>query len=169
MAGEDAIMLMSTYGTSWSGKNFYNGYGNLWCANGKKVIDVSFWNSTIDWAKVKNSDVDGAVLRIGYGEGVEDTRFAQNLAGVRSVGMPYGVYLYSYAYDADFARQEANGTADLLDKYGCKDLSLPIFYDIEAFEWSAHATPTTPAQYDGCPRIQERPSVLLPLLHAESA
>lgn len=148
MAGEDAVMLMSTYGTSWSGKNFYNGYGNLWCANGKKVIDVSFWNSTIDWAKVKNSDVDGAVLRIGYGEGVEDTRFAQNLAGVRSVGMPYGVYLYSYAYDADFARQEANGTADLLDKYGCKDLSLPIFYDIEAFEWSAHATPTTPAQYE---------------------
>ena len=33
----------------------------------KKGIDVSKWQGTIDWSKVKNSGVTFAVLRIGYG------------------------------------------------------------------------------------------------------
>lgn len=149
MTGDSAIMLLSTYGTSWSGKNFYNGYGSLWCANGKKVIDVSEHNGAINWNKVKSAGIDGAVLRIGYGEGVEDKCFARNLSEVRNIGMPYGIYLYSYAYDVNFARLEANGTADLLDKHGCKDLSLPIYYDIEKFNtWSGHVAPSSPAQYE---------------------
>lgn len=35
-----------------------------------KVIDVSEHNQDIDWEKVKNSDVDFAILRVGYGNDV---------------------------------------------------------------------------------------------------
>lgn len=152
LSGEDAI---ATYSSApwWAGKDFYTGNGNLWCSNAKKVIDVSEWEPGIDWNAVKASGVDGAILRIGFGgtggKGREDYQFSNNIKGVRNVGMPYGIYLYSYAYDADFARSEANLTADLLDKYNCRDLSLPIYYDIERFAtWSGHSAPSSPAQYE---------------------
>ncbi len=35
-----------------------------------KVIDVSEHNQDIDWEKVKNSDIDFAILRVGYGNDV---------------------------------------------------------------------------------------------------
>lgn len=34
----------------------------------KRGIDVSKWNGKIDWATVKNSGIDFAIIRIGYGE-----------------------------------------------------------------------------------------------------
>lgn len=150
---DELIAPLNDFGNRWQGKDFYNALGQLWCSNGKKVVDVSEWEPGIDWQRVRNSGVDGAILRIGLGggsgKGREDYQFASNLSGVRSVNMPYGVYLYSYAYDADFARKEANFTADLLDKYNCHDLSLPIYYDIEKFDsWSGHSAPSSAAQYE---------------------
>lgn len=150
---DELIAPLNDFGNRWQGKDFYNALGQLWCSNGKKVVDVSEWEPGIDWQRVRNSGVDGAILRIGLGggsgKGREDYQFASNLSGVRSVNMPYGVYLYSYAYDADFARKEANFTADLLDKYNCHDLSLPIYYDIEKFDSrSGHSAPSSAAQYE---------------------
>lgn len=131
-------------------KSFYDGYGSLYASPAIRVIDVSEWQgSNINWDSVAADGVDAAILRIGWGDGAEDKYFSRNLSEVRRIGMPYGVYLYSYAYDADFARGEANSTADLLDKYGCKDLSLPIYYDIEKFDtWSGHSAPSDPGSYE---------------------
>lgn len=131
-------------------KSFYDGYGSLYASPAIRVIDVSEWQgSNIYWDSVAADGVDAAILRIGWGDGAEDKYFSRNLSEVRRIGMPYGVYLYSYAYDADFARGEANSTADLLDKYGCKDLSLPIYYDIEKFDtWSGHSAPSDPGSYE---------------------
>lgn len=46
----------------------------------KKGIDVSKWQGTIDWLKVKNSGVTFAILRIGYGryDNQKDPQFERN-------------------------------------------------------------------------------------------
>lgn len=70
-----------------------------------RVIDVAEHQRNINWQKVKQSEVDAAILRIGYGHGNEDKYFKNNLAQVRVNRIPHGLYLYSYAYDTDFARE----------------------------------------------------------------
>ena len=46
-------------------------------------IDVSKWQGTIDWAKVKNSGAEFAIIRVGYGmyENQKDSQFENNYAG----------------------------------------------------------------------------------------
>lgn len=113
-----------------------------------KVIDVSEHQGSVDWAKVKNSGIDGVILRIGYGHGYEDGRFSQYLAKVRELRIPFGVYHYSYAYSTDFAREEGKWTVELLHKYEVTDNAYPIFYDLEQEDWGGHKMPTAPAQYE---------------------
>ena len=71
-------------------------------------------NGKIDWKKVKSSDVDGVIIRVGYGHLMEDKYFQYNVSECNRLGIPYGIYLYSYAYDANFAYEEANGTDEML-------------------------------------------------------
>ncbi len=96
-------------------------------------IDVSQWNGTIDWAKVKESGVDFAILRLGYGSKGVDTQFAANVKGCKENGIPFGVYVYCYAWDAASAQSEAEGTLTRLRDAGVavSDLSLPVYYDME--------------------------------------
>ena len=66
------------------------------------VIDVSEHQGNINWEKVKNAGVVGAMIRTGYG--VKDLNqidkwFYNNLSGCQNVGMPYGFYHYSYAVE----------------------------------------------------------------------
>lgn len=134
-------------------KNFYNGYGDLMYHQGtQKVIDVSEHNGKIDWEKVKKSGIDGAILRVGYGNEMLDKYFERNISECNRLGIPYGIYLYSYAYDANFAYAEAQGTVKMLSKYNV-NLSYPIFYDIEAFTpWNDEGTtrrhPTSVTEYE---------------------
>ena len=113
-----------------------------------KVIDVSEHQGDIDWNRVKNSGIDGVILRIGYGYGYEDARFARYLAQVRALKIPFGIYHYSYAYNTDFARKEGDWTVQLLRKYGVTDNAFPIFYDLEQDDWGGHTMPTAAAQYE---------------------
>ena len=62
-----------------------------------KVLDVSEHQKVIDWNRVKRSGVDAVILRIGYGHGFEDGHFRRNLQEVRRLGIPFGIYHYSYA------------------------------------------------------------------------
>jgi beta-lactamase superfamily II metal-dependent hydrolase/GH25 family lysozyme M1 (1,4-beta-N-acetylmuramidase) len=67
----------------------------------KKIIDVSEHQKKIDWQKVKASGaVDGVIIRIGYGDddpAQDDKYFLYNIAECERLGIPYEVYLYSYA------------------------------------------------------------------------
>lgn len=141
----------------WTGsgasKSFYTGYGNLYASPALKIVDVSEWQGpTINWQAVMADDVDGAILRIGYGSAAEDKCFGRNLSECRRLGIPYGVYLYSYSYTVQDAIDEANFTADVLDKYGCSDLTLPIYYDLEEWTWTGHTPPTSVATYNSIVR-----------------
>lgn len=69
----------------------------------KKGIDVSNHQGVIDWNKVKNG-IDFAIIRLGYGDNIErqdDNQFINNVNGCINNGIPFGVYIYSYAKNLD--------------------------------------------------------------------
>lgn len=94
------------------------------------VIDVSEHNGWIDWDTV-SKHIDGAIIRCGYGsdyESQDDDYFERNVSECERLGIPYGVYLYSYARNANMALSEAQHAIRL-----CKGhkLSYPLYYDVE--------------------------------------
>lgn len=96
-----------------------------------KGIDVSTHQGVIDWEKVKADGIQYAILRCGYGSDMEsqdDAQFKRNADECTRLGIPFGVYLYSYANSKDKAKSEAEHTLRLVKGY---DLSYPIFYDLE--------------------------------------
>ena len=63
-------------------------------------IDVSSHQGEIDWEKVKAAGVDFAIIRCGYAEDkpeYDDRWWEYNATECERLGIPYGVYLYSYA------------------------------------------------------------------------
>lgn len=96
-----------------------------------KFVDVSKHNGKIDWKKVKNDGVVGAIIRCGYGGDIEsqdDEYFDYNYENAKANGLLVGVYLYSYANTLEKARSEANHTIRLLRG---RPLDFPVFYDLE--------------------------------------
>lgn len=96
-----------------------------------KGIDISKWQGAIDWAKVKADGIDFAIIRAGYGSdniAYDDKYYEKNVAGCEEVGMPYGVYLFSYADSVSDAISEADHVIRLIKG---KKLSYPVFYDLE--------------------------------------
>lgn len=95
-----------------------------------KLIDVSEHQGKINWEKVK-PQIDGAILRCGYGMDIErqdDTYFKRNADECTRLGIPFGVYLYSYAKTVEQAKSEANHVLRLIKDY---KLSYPVYYDLE--------------------------------------
>ena len=97
----------------------------------KKVIDVSHHNGTIDWESVKASGIDGAIIRCGFGSDIasqDDTQWERNADECTRLGIPFGVYLYSYATTDSMAKSEAEHVLRLIKGY---KLSYPVYYDLE--------------------------------------
>ena len=101
-------------------------------------IDVSSWNQTVDWAKVKEHGVDFAIIRVGYGwedyPNQIDKQFVNNVKGAVQNGIDFGLYFYSYATNADEAEQEAAYLLRALEDYVpgyMSSMTLPIAYDVE--------------------------------------
>lgn len=98
-------------------------------------IDVSQWQGVIDWAKVKASGVQFALIRAGYGDTLSypsqiDTQYERNYAELKAKGVPVGVYFYSYALNAEQAKREAQSCLALLKG---KKFEYPIYYDVEEY------------------------------------
>lgn len=93
-------------------------------------IDVSKYQGNINFKKVKDAGVQFVIIRIGYGqyESQKDEKFEANYEGFREVGIPVGVYLYSYAKSVNDAKKEANTVLKWLNG---RELNLPVYYDIE--------------------------------------
>lgn len=106
-----------------------------------KGIDVSEWNSSINWRKVKSSGVTFAFIRAGgryYGSGAYfvDSKFAENVKNATAAGIDVGAYFYSQAINATEARQEAAYTLNIVSSY---NLTLPIVMDYE-YAWEGGLT-----------------------------
>lgn len=96
----------------------------------EKGIDVSKWNGSIDWNKVKASGVDYAIIRAGYGSNTVDPTFKTNIEGAINAGVKVGVYWFSYANSPEKAKIEAQKCLDVISPY--KDnISYPVFFDFE--------------------------------------
>ena len=91
-------------------------------------IDVSNHQGTVDWNKVKAAGIDFAILKVGPVYGKPDDSFERNAAECERLGIPYGVYYYSYARSVEDANKEADRTLAWL---GGHHPSLPVYYDLE--------------------------------------
>ena len=112
---------------TWSDGKYKRGPGYL------KGIDVSVWQGGIDWKKVKAAGVDFAILRCGWGPNKtakDDSKFDDNVKGCVANGIPYGVYLYSYANTLSEASDEADHALRLLKANNCR-IQYPVYYDLE--------------------------------------
>lgn len=142
-------------GPYWGSANgtpaFYNANGSLFAQRARRVIDVSSWQGNVNWTAVKAAGIQGAIIRIGYGNDIADSKAQRNISECRRLGIPFGLYHYSYAYNASFATAEGESVARFLKRYGVsvKDLAYPIYYDLEAWSWSEHTRPSAPAAYRG--------------------
>ena len=94
-----------------------------------RVIDVSYHQGQIDWNKVYNSGIYGVILRIGYWN-TEDSRFKEYISEVKRFGIPYGIYLFSYASTTNGVNIEADFTKEIIKKYNLNP-TLGIYYDLE--------------------------------------
>ena len=97
----------------------------------KKGIDVSEFQGKVDWEKVKNSGVEFAILRCGYGmdfSNQDDVEYERNANECERLGIPYGIYLMSYANTVEKARSEAKHVLRLIEG---RKISLGVWYDIE--------------------------------------
>lgn len=93
-------------------------------------IDVSAWQGDIDWATAKNY-VDFVIIRAGYGGNAyqyDDTKWYRNVEACERYGIPYGVYLYSYATDLSEAHSEADHLIRLLSGHRP---TYPVYIDME--------------------------------------
>ncbi|KAA8818887.1 1,4-beta-N-acetylmuramidase [Bifidobacterium rousetti] len=150
-----AALGNNEYGAHWGNYNgmqaFFDAGNNVFAKNAKGVVDVSEWQNTIDWQAAKAAGVEGAIVRIGYGWGNGFDKQAQrNISELKRLGLPFGIYLYSYAYDTDTAAKEGANVVNLLKKAGVSpsDLAYPVYYDLEAWSWAGHAHPTDPNVYN---------------------
>lgn len=144
------------YGAHWgtcnNTKAFFDYRNNLFVQQAKGVIDVSSWQGDIDWAKAKADGVEGAIIRLGFGWGNDaDAKAQRNINECKRLGIPFGIYWYSYAEDASGSRQEGNDVVSKLRQFGVSpnDLKYPVYYDLESWTWTGHTPPTNPNVYNG--------------------
>ena len=98
-------------------------------------IDVSKHNGEIDWDAVKADGIKFAIIRVGYGNDdtdQDDVWAVRNMQECERVGIPYGVYLYSYAVNEDEANSEANHILRMLQGF---NPVLGVYIDIEDTEY----------------------------------
>lgn len=95
-----------------------------------KLIDVSEHNQKIDWAQAR-IHIDGVIIRCGYGMNMksqDDLWWKYNADECTRLGIPFGVYLYSYANTDEKSRSEAAHVLRLIKGY---KLSYPVYLDLE--------------------------------------
>ncbi len=99
-------------------------------------IDVSKYQGTIDWKKVKESGVEFAMIRVGYrakstGEIFEDPTARYNMQEAQAAGVKIGAYFFSSAVTVEEARAEAAFTTEMIAKYR---ITYPVAYNCEGFQ-----------------------------------
>lgn len=94
----------------------------------KKGIDVSEWQGTIDWNKVKAAGIEFAMIKAGSGRNRVDPEFKRNISECNRLGIPCGVYWFSYAYTEELAHNEAKYCLEAIAPY---KLDYPVAFDFE--------------------------------------
>ncbi|HBI6902187.1 TPA: SH3 domain-containing protein [Clostridium perfringens] len=92
-----------------------------------KGIDVSEHQGRINWEQVKDH-VDFVMLRAGYGRNNIDKQFIRNIEECNRLGIPVGIYWFSYAWNEEMASNEAKYVLEAIKGYR---VDYPISFDLE--------------------------------------
>lgn len=90
-------------------------------------IDISKHNGNINLEQYKGQFV---IIRVGYGHFHLDEKFERNVAECKRLGIPFGVYHYSYALNEADAEAEAKGVLNAIEKYK-NDIKVGVWFDME--------------------------------------
>lgn len=101
-------------------------------------LDISHWQGDIDFDKLKNAGVEFVMIRVGRTDGIGgkyvlDTKFERNIKEANRVGIPVGVYFYSYANSDDSAKSDAKWVLNKIKNY---KVELPVAFDWE--NWNSY-------------------------------
>ena len=118
---------------AWNKVNgkYVNSRGEVIEGAEKKGIDVSQWQGKINWEKVKADGIEFALIRCGYGmdqTDQDDENWEYNVSECERLGIPYGVYIYSYATTTERASSEASHVLRLLEGH---TPTYPVYIDME--------------------------------------
>lgn len=113
-----------------------------------KGIDVSYYQGTIDWAKVKESGIDYAFIRVGYrgyteGKLVEDKKYVDNFTGALQNDIAVGAYFVTKALTEEEGIEEAQYLIEKIKPY---NITWPVVIDIEPTSNSSDRTSTLTAE-----------------------
>lgn len=96
-----------------------------------KGIDVSEFQTNVNWNKVKQDGIKFAIIRCGYGmdyTSQDDEEFERNIKECKRLNIPFGIYLMSYANTVEKARSEAQHILRLTKGH---NPTLGLWYDVE--------------------------------------
>lgn len=139
-----AIAIDPEKETNYSSTVNYTDLALNYDSNIKYGIDVSSHNGTINWAKVKASGVQFAIIRIGYrgygdtGTLMYDNNFFTNIKNAYDNGLEVGVYFFSQARNETEAIEEAslviNRLNELKTNYPDVNITFPVAFDWEGYD-----------------------------------
>lgn len=102
----------------------------------KLAIDISAFQSEINWDAVKAAGVEVVMIRAGYrgyGNGtlMMDNMFINHIEGASAAGLQVGVYFYTQALSYEEGAQEAYFVLNMVENYS---ITYPIAIDTEYLE-----------------------------------
>lgn len=120
---------------SFDGKLYYFDPEGVLQENVVFGIDVSKYQSGLDWDEIKAAGVEFAIIRIGYrgygssGVLVMDPKFEEHFTGAQNAGLKVGVYFFTQATTVEEAQEEALACITALNG---RSLDYPVYFDTEA-------------------------------------
>lgn len=93
-----------------------------------KGLDVSKHQKTVDWEKVKAAGIQFAIIRAGFGRNNIDPYFKRNITECARLGIPVGIFWFSYALNEAEAQKEAEYCLAAIEPY---EIEYPVFFDLE--------------------------------------
>ncbi|MCQ2821133.1 MAG: hypothetical protein MJ252_28060 [archaeon] len=99
--------------------------------NSEEGVDVSAYDESVNWVKVKNAGITFAILRTTVKNGTMDSYFEENYKNALNAGLDVSGYHFSYSLSTSEAVKAAD---NLIAKLNGK--KLPIYLDLE---WSDQA------------------------------
>lgn len=98
------------------------------------AVDVSSFQSALDWNALREAGVTIAMIRVGYrgygenGTLVEDEMFRNHIEGAKAAGLKVGIYFFSQAVNYEEGAEEARYAINLASGY---TLDMPVVIDTE--------------------------------------
>lgn len=98
-----------------------------------KGIDISSYQGTVNFQKIKNSEYQFVIIRLGYGDNIlsqDDKKLQYNLTKCMEYNIPYAFYLVSYAKNFT-GKESVDSEIEHTKRLIANTNPFCIFYDME--------------------------------------